>query len=64
VEPLFKPLYGNKYTSTVSDEERADALYRIALSASRMLLVTRGIEAPCDEAVFATRSAKANTGAW
>jgi sulfite reductase (ferredoxin) len=28
------------------------ALYRIVLSASRMLLVTRGIEAPTDEAVF------------
>jgi len=52
VKPLFKSLYGNKYTLTVSDEEKADAFYRIVLSASRMLLVTRGIEAPSDEAVF------------
>jgi sulfite reductase (ferredoxin) len=29
-----------------------DAVYRIALSAARMLLVTRGVEAPNDEAVF------------
>jgi sulfite reductase (ferredoxin) len=36
-----------------SDAEKIDALYRIVLSASRMLLVTRGIEAPTDAAVFA-----------
>jgi len=35
-----------------SPDQRADALYGIVLSASRMLLVTRGIEAPSDEAVF------------
>ncbi|MDR3739001.1 MAG: sulfurtransferase TusA family protein, partial [Terracidiphilus sp.] len=33
-------------------EERADLLYRITLSASRMLLVTRGVEAQSDGAVF------------
>jgi len=33
-------------------EQQADALYGIVLSASRMLLVTRGIEAPSDDAVF------------
>jgi sulfite reductase (ferredoxin) len=31
---------------------KKDALYRIVLSASRMLLVTRGIEAPTEDAVF------------
>ncbi|MDR3724393.1 MAG: sulfurtransferase TusA family protein [Terracidiphilus sp.] len=36
-----------------AEAEKADALYRIVLSASRMLLVTRGIEAPADDAVFA-----------
>jgi len=35
-----------------SAADKQDALYRIALSASRMLLVTRGIEAPTGEAVF------------
>lgn len=38
--------------SSLSPSEAEDALYRIALSAARMLLVTRGIEAPTDEAVF------------
>lgn len=41
-----------RLTTNLSPAERDDALYRIALSASRMLLVTRGIEAPTDEAVF------------
>lgn len=36
-----------------SNTEKIDAIYRIVLSASRMLLVTRGIEAPTDAAVFA-----------
>lgn len=36
----------------LSAEEKSRALYRIALSASRMLLITRGIEAHSDEAVF------------
>jgi sulfite reductase (ferredoxin) len=35
-----------------SISDRQNALYRIVLSASRMLLVTRGIEAPSDDAVF------------
>jgi sulfite reductase (ferredoxin) len=43
-----------RLAAKISDEEKADALYRIVLSASRMLLVTRGIEAPSDEAVFTT----------
>jgi sulfite reductase (ferredoxin) len=38
----------------LSDEERGDVLYGITLSASRMLLVTRGIEAPSDHAIFAS----------
>jgi sulfite reductase (ferredoxin) len=33
-------------------DQQVSALYGIVLSASRMLLVTRGIEAPTDEAVF------------
>jgi sulfite reductase (ferredoxin) len=37
-----------------AEAEKTDALYRIVLSASRMLLVTRGIEAPTDAAVFAS----------
>jgi sulfite reductase (ferredoxin) len=41
-----------RLTAETPNAERADALYRIVLSASRMLLVTRGIEAPSDEAVF------------
>jgi sulfite reductase (ferredoxin) len=36
----------------ISSQESADALYRIVLSSARMLLVTRGIEAPSDAAVF------------
>lgn len=39
-----------------SEDETNDVLYRIVLSASRMLLVTRGIEAPSDAAVFASFS--------
>jgi len=38
----------------LSEAEKADALYRIVLSASRMLLVTRAMEAPTDAAVFAS----------
>lgn len=38
----------------ISGGERADALYRIALSSARMLLVTRGIEAATDSAVFSS----------
>ncbi len=41
-----------RLTPELSESDRADALYRIVLSASRMLLVTRGIEAPTDTAVF------------
>ncbi len=41
-----------RLTPELSESDRADALYRIVLSASRMLLVTRGIEAPTDNAVF------------
>lgn len=37
----------------LSDAEKAEALYQIALSASRMLLVTRGVEASSEAAVFA-----------
>jgi sulfite reductase (ferredoxin) len=36
----------------ISPQESADSLYRIVLSSARMLLVTRGIEAPSDAAVF------------
>ena len=39
-------------TQNLSVQAQAEALYRIVLSASRMLLVTRGIEAPTEEAVF------------
>jgi len=39
-------------TRDIPAPARADALYRIALSSARMLLVTRGIEAPTDTAVF------------
>lgn len=41
-----------RLSTELPQSERADALYRIVLSASRMLLVTRGIEAPTDDAVF------------
>ena len=41
-----------RLVAEISAAEIADALYRIVLSASRMLLVTRGIEAASDEAVF------------
>ncbi len=36
------------------DSERADAVYRIVLSAARMLLVTRGVETHTDSAVFSS----------
>jgi len=36
----------------VTPNDRADVLFKIVLSASRALLVTRGIEASSDEAVF------------
>lgn len=36
------------------DTERADALYRIVLSAARMPLVTRGFEASTDAAAFSS----------
>jgi sulfite reductase (ferredoxin) len=42
-----------RLTQQPPETEKADALYRIVLSASRMLLVTRGIEAPTADAVFA-----------
>ena len=44
----------NKFSSLLREEERGDALYGITLSASRMLLVARGIEASSDTAVFAS----------
>ena len=44
----------NRFSSLLSEEERGDALYDLTLSASRMLLVTRGIEASSDAAVFAS----------
>jgi sulfite reductase (ferredoxin) len=40
--------------TSLSEEERGEVLYGITLSASRMLLVTRGIEAPTDHAIFAS----------
>ena len=43
-----------RLSSPLSDEERGNVLYGITLSASRMLLVTRGIEAPSDHAIFAS----------
>jgi sulfite reductase beta subunit-like hemoprotein/TusA-related sulfurtransferase len=42
-----------RWNTGLREEERGEVLYTIALSASRMLLVTRGIEAPSDAAVFA-----------
>ncbi len=41
-----------KLTTVLPEDEVAKTLYGIVLSASRMLLVTRGIEAPTDAAVF------------
>jgi len=41
-----------RLAAEISEAEKAAALYRIVLSASRMLLATRGIEASSDEAVF------------
>ena len=41
-----------RLVQAASAAEREDALYRIVLSAARMLLVTRGIEAPTDAAVL------------
>jgi sulfite reductase (ferredoxin) len=40
----------------LAGEERDDALYQLTLSAARMLLVTRGIEAHSDTAIFASFS--------
>jgi sulfite reductase (ferredoxin) len=43
-----------RFSAPLSEEERGEVLYGITLSASRMLLVTRGIEAPSDHAIFAS----------
>jgi sulfite reductase (ferredoxin) len=43
-------------SGAVPKNETGDALYRIALCASRMLLITRGIEASTDASVFANFS--------
>ena len=51
IQSLEKKLSGG-----VSGEEREDALYQLALSSARMLLVTRGIEAHSDMAIFASFS--------
>jgi sulfite reductase (ferredoxin) len=45
-----------KLSGKLFGEERDKALYQLALSSSRMLLVTRAIEAPTDAAVFASFS--------
>ncbi len=45
-------LLRQKLQATLNESETNDALYGIVLCASRMLLVTRGIEAPSDSAVF------------
>jgi sulfite reductase (ferredoxin) len=47
IDELEKKLAGE-----LSDSESDDILYRLALSSARMLLVTRGIEAQTDAAVF------------
>lgn len=54
IEVDLKAIEEQKKRLAVADAatERVDALYRIVLSAARMLLVTRGIEAPTDDAVF------------
>jgi sulfite reductase (ferredoxin) len=41
-----------KLEKDISQQDRADSLYRIVLSSARMLLVTRGIEAASDTEVF------------
>ena len=51
IQSLEKKLSGG-----VSGEEREDALYQLALCSARMLLVTRGIEAHSDMAIFASFS--------
>jgi sulfite reductase (ferredoxin) len=45
-----------KLSGDLSEEDRVDALYQITLSSARMLLVTRGIEANSDTAIFANFS--------
>jgi sulfite reductase (ferredoxin) len=45
-----------KLSGGLSGEERDSALYQLALSSARMLLVTRGIEAHSDTAIFASFS--------
>lgn len=45
-----------KLAGGISGNERDAVLYQITLSSARMLLVTRGIEAPSDAAVFASFS--------
>ncbi len=45
-----------KLSAGLSGEDREDALYQITLSSARMLLVTRGIEAHSDMAIFASFS--------
>lgn len=42
----------NRLEQELTRVDRADALYRIVLSAARMLLVTRGVEASADSTVF------------
>jgi sulfite reductase beta subunit-like hemoprotein/TusA-related sulfurtransferase len=51
IQSLEKKLSGG-----LSGEERENALYQLALSSARMLLVTRGIEAHSDMAIFASFS--------
>jgi sulfite reductase (ferredoxin) len=51
IQSLKKKLSGG-----LSGEERENALYQLALSSARMLLVTRGIEAHSDMAIFASFS--------
>jgi sulfite reductase (ferredoxin) len=41
-----------RLAGSLTAAERADALDRIVLCSARMLLVTRGVEAPTDDAVF------------
>jgi sulfite reductase (ferredoxin) len=45
-----------KLSNGMSTDERDNALHQVALLSARMLLVTRGIEAPSDAAVFASFS--------
>jgi sulfite reductase (ferredoxin) len=51
IQSLEKKLSGD-----LSVEESENALYQLALSSARMLLVTRGIEANSDMAIFASFS--------